>query len=449
LRAWIVIDLGFGDGGKGLITDYLVRRHTAEWVVRFNGGAQAGHNVVTPDGRHHTFSQFGSGTFVPGVRTFLSRFVAVHPTALLVEEKSLRCVGVTDGFDRLRISAEAPVTTPYHQAANRLRELARGADRHGSCGSGFGETVRDSRENPAEVVRAGDMVDLPSLRKKLAQARERLWALVRELPPPAAESGQWEREQSVFHFGEIGDRWMDAVMGLAQKDILLPEEQAARRLRATQAVIFEGAQGVLLDEDAGLHPYTTWSHCTPRNANSILREVDPSADVCRVGVTRAYALRHGPGPLPTESNAFRAAVSDHNRAGEWQGGVRYGWFDSVLARYALAVAGRMDTLLVTHLDVPRRADEWMVCPAYRSLRGQSVVDLAEDDASRANRIPLLDPQDWERRLRLTEALCRVEPILETTSALETDLLHRMEELLGRSIDGGSRGPRAKDVWMNK
>src|SRR5215210_2605913 len=126
MRAFVIVDLGFGDAGKGLLTDCLVRRTGAKVVVRYNGGAQAGHNVVTPDGRHHTFSQFGSGSFVPGVRTFLSRDVVVHPTALLREEASLRTAGVTDALERLRISADAVVVTPYHQALNRLRETARG-----------------------------------------------------------------------------------------------------------------------------------------------------------------------------------------------------------------------------------------------------------------------------------------------------------------------------------
>ncbi|HMA92189.1 MAG TPA: adenylosuccinate synthetase, partial [Polyangiaceae bacterium] len=100
-RAFIVVDLGFGDAGKGLLTDALVRRHDIQLVMRFNGGAQAGHNVVTDSGRHHTFSQFGSGTFVPGVRTHLSRDVVVHPTALAVEAEVLTRQGVTDALERL------------------------------------------------------------------------------------------------------------------------------------------------------------------------------------------------------------------------------------------------------------------------------------------------------------------------------------------------------------
>ena len=112
MRAYIVVDLGFGDSGKGLLTDYLVRHFEANVVVRYNGGAQAAHNVVTPDGRHHTFSQFGSGTFNSQVKTYLARHVVIHPTALLIEGDILEQKGVLNPFSRLRISDRALSYTP-------------------------------------------------------------------------------------------------------------------------------------------------------------------------------------------------------------------------------------------------------------------------------------------------------------------------------------------------
>jgi len=159
LRAYIVVDLGFGDCGKGLLTDFLVRHSGAGLVVRYNGGAQAGHNVVTSEGLHHTFSQFGSGTFVPGVKTYLSRDVVIHPDALLVEGNVLEAKGVTDAFARLRVSEWALVITPFHQAANRIREIARGMARHGSCGVGVGEAVEDAMRHPESCILAGDLAD--------------------------------------------------------------------------------------------------------------------------------------------------------------------------------------------------------------------------------------------------------------------------------------------------
>ena len=132
----IVVDLGYGDAGKGTVVDWLCARRGAaprvpRTVVRFNGGAQAAHNVVTPDGRHHTFAQFGSGMFTPGVRTHLSRFMLVDPLALASEAAHLADVGVPDALDRLSVHRDALLSTPFHRAANRARERARRAARHG------------------------------------------------------------------------------------------------------------------------------------------------------------------------------------------------------------------------------------------------------------------------------------------------------------------------------
>ncbi|WP_426114859.1 adenylosuccinate synthetase [Massilia sp. PWRC2] len=150
-----VIGLAFGDCGKGLFVDYLCRLWHAHTVVRFNGGGQAGHNVVLPDGRRHTFSQFGAGAFVAGTCSVLAYPVIVHPGALLVEHEYLRRCGVDDALARLLIDARCRVTTPFHQAAGRLRELARGDAAHGSCGVGVGETVRHGLQHAAQILRYG------------------------------------------------------------------------------------------------------------------------------------------------------------------------------------------------------------------------------------------------------------------------------------------------------
>ena len=186
-EAHVVVDLGCGDQGKGTVTDFLVRAHGAHSVVRFNGGAQAGHNVVTDDGRHHTFAQFGAG-FVAGVETWLTEHVAVQPWAMVVEAEHLARAGVSDAFARTRIAAEAPVITPFHRAANRLRERARGEGRHGSCGMGVGETVRDARAlGDEDVVRVRDLLDGATARAKLRRVQERKRAEVAALRGCGAE----------------------------------------------------------------------------------------------------------------------------------------------------------------------------------------------------------------------------------------------------------------------
>ena len=443
-RAYVLVDLGFGGAGKGLFTDHLVRRTAAALVVRYNGGAQAGRNVVTPDGRHHTFAQLGAGTFVPGVRTFLSRYVAVHPTALLVEAEALAAVGVDDALSRLSISENAPIVTPFHQAAGRLRELARGADRHGSCGIGVGEAVRDARERPDESVVAGDLRDGALLRSKLAKIRDRKWAEIEALGPLADRSASWEL--GVFKNRALADRWLARAGGLAERGRIVPDSTLGTALAGVGAVVFEGAQGVLLDEWAGFHPFTTWSRCTGENALALLAEAAADLAVMQIGVLRTHAVRHGPGPFPTETPELQSAVVEHNVQDDWQGKVRYGWFDAVLARYALDVAGPLDALALTHLDVPARLGRWRLSGGYEGA--DAAADLVERSAS--GRITRLRPPG-ERSLpqqeRRTALLASLLPVLEDCAPTEAAVLERTEDLLGRQVDWVSRGPRSTDVSL--
>jgi adenylosuccinate synthase len=448
VRAYVLADLGFGDAGKGLLTDWLVRRTGATLVVRYNGGAQAGHNVVTPDGRHHTFAQLGAGTFVPGVRTFLSRHVVIHPTALLAEAEALAAKGVGDALSRLSISEGALVITPFHQAAGRLRELARGAARHGSCGVGVGEAVEDALTRPDEAVRAGDLRHPALLRGKLLRLRERKAAEVEALGPIAGMGAA--REHGAFTSADLSERWLEVATHLAGLGLVVPDATLAAAMAGAGSVIFEGAQGVLLDEQAGFHPFTTWSRCTPENALALLAEAAPGAQVQTIGVLRSHAVRHGPGPLPTESPDLRPAIFDHNGFGEWQGAVRYGWFDPVLARYALDVAGPFDRIALTHLDAPARLGRWRVCTGYAMLATEERdADLiAEKDAAgRVTRLAAPLEPGLSRQERLTGLLSRVLPAFEDCEPSEAAVLRRMQALLGQSIDFISRGPRAGDVSL--
>jgi adenylosuccinate synthase len=395
--AIIVIDLGYGDGGKGTVVDFLVREHAAGLVVRFNGGPQAGHNVVTPDGRHHTFAQFGSGTFVPDVRTLLSHFMLIEPYALLNEANHLAKVGVEDALDRLVIDARCPVITPAHQAANRLRELARGARAHGTCGLGMGETMADLRVISQLLLRAGELRDRRVVREKLIAASglklvqcERAIAATRGLP------------QAKGCLATLRDpAWVDVAADnyatLADRATVVSPREADALLTGAGTVVFEGAQGVLLDENFGFHPHTTWSTTTTANADALLDGTAFTGTRRRIGVTRTYATRHGPGPCVTEDPSLRAALPEpHNRDDGWQGPFRVGPLDLVAMRYALSVCP-VDELGVTHLDrlaaLPPR-----VCTAY-DLAGEALTVLEPPD-----------PDNLNHRARLTDDLRDYRPV---------------------------------------
>lgn len=448
MRAYIVVDLGFGDAGKGLLTDFLVRQCNAGLVIRYNGGAQAGHNVVTADGCHHTFSQFGSGTFVPDVKTYLSRHIVVHPTALLLEGNVLEQKGVLNPFSRIRISDQALVITPFHQAANRIREIIRGSNRHGSCGVGVGEAVEDALLYPSNCIRAGDLNTPSLLRRKLQtiqkKKREQVIRLHEDFPNETA------REFEVFERDDVIDIWISSIDRIRKLGLVVSDLVLRQWLRETDSVVFEGAQGVLLDEDAGFHPFTTWSRCTSANALEIINEYIPTSSVFRIGVMRSYALRHGPGPLPTETDELASKISEHNSFNEWQGRVRYGWFDMVLARYALRVTGGVDTLMITHMDILPHLKTWKYCMGYLDrydshyLPDKSVI--SNDVLKDLHVSPYLSV---EQRGKITNLISSVTPVIKACRPNEGNVLRKIELLLGQSIGIVSRGPSAANVSLLK
>ena len=436
-RAFIVVDLGFGDAGKGLITDYLTRQTGAKLVVRFNGGAQAGHNVVTPEGQHHTFSQFGSGSFVPGVRTFLGRDVLIHPTALLREAEALIRHGLTDILDRLAISENARIITPFHQAAGRIRELSRNGKGHGTCGVGVGETVSDSLEHPEETLHARDLEDRRRVHEILEAIRVRKAAEVRALPG-ALENPKIRSEMLLLEDPDITDRWIRQLSDLTGRGLVVADDLLADWTTSSGTTIFEGSQGVLLDESWGFHPFTTWSDCTPASARSLLKQACPGSEIETIGVTRCYSCRHGCGPLPTETSALVAVIREHNGLDPWQGEIRYGWFDSVLTRYSIDVVGGVDRLAITHLDAPERTDDWFVATALR------LADMTGSYRT-IERLPRSRDSELSRQAAIAEMLFHVEPVLSSCPSTSKEVLKATEELLGQRADLVSLGPSAGDV----
>ncbi len=400
-EAFIVTDLGFGDAGKGATVDYLARRARTVAVVRHNGGPQAAHNVITPDGRHHTFAQFGSGSFVAGVETFLSRDMLVNPINMYPEAAHLESLGVNDIWSRVSVDGMAKVITPWHIAVNKIRETARGDARHGSCAQGIGETMADDLECPELTLRAGH-ISANKLPGHLDDIRRYKLDQALAISRPQ-NSDEWFKLMDSDSVSDTADQYRD----WARRVRIVNEGYLALIADKYEQIIFEGAQGVLLDEWYGFHPHTTWSTTTPQNARDQLSEIDYQGNIKTIGVVRAYTTRHGAGPFPTEDPGLASRIPEyHNGTGEYQGSFRYGHFDAVLHRYAQQ-ASRVDELVVTGLDRLTDIGDWQVCDKYK-------VDDADKSffkrvGEKAVDVVLGPSRDLAHQERLGRVLDRVEP----------------------------------------
>lgn len=366
----IVTDLSFGDQGKGTTVDYLARLGNVSAVIRYTGGSQPAHNVVTTDGRHHTFRQIGSGTFVEGVHTHLSRFVLLDPMELAAEVKLLSNLGCVDVITRLSVDEDVKVITPFHRDANFVREQSRGNQAHGTCGMGIGETMAMSLARPDITVYAKDLKEKATLTRKFRLIREYFESSLfsqtsyKELLPEEGVTGNrpW--------FGGVKPEvWADLYYEVG-KHLNIVSGTYLHKLSLEGNLIFEGAQGVLLDEWYGFHPHTTWGTTTPANAETLLREIGYSGTIEKLGVLRAYQTRHGAGPFVTEDTELTQLLPDtHNENHGWQGLFRVGWFDLVMARYALLVSGGVDSLVITNIDRFLATEKKKICNAYLFHQG--------------------------------------------------------------------------------
>lgn len=341
--AHIVAGMAFGDEGKGATVDFLCRLLGAKLVVRFNGGPQAAHTVVLPDGRFHMFSQFGSGTFA-GADTHLSRFMLVSPKAMMDEERIIReTFGVTDLWKRLTVEDQCVVITPFHQAVNRILEWTRGNGRHGSCGLGVGQARSNHLEYGESVLFAADVKYEKVAKEKLkflqSVAYKSVAPLLTKKLPHDLEARELLTESDAIDWAwQMMKDWPAKIVGAHYLHNVLD-------LRYKE-VVFEGAQGVLLDEKYGTAPHNTWTNCTFENAESLLWNF--CGDVYKIGCFRTYFTRHGAGPFPTE-DPLLGFPELHNSAGVYQGAFRLGRFDWSNARYAVNVA-KPTEISLSHLD---------------------------------------------------------------------------------------------------
>jgi len=315
--AKIIIGANYGDEAKGLFTDFLCSRtRGGTIVIRFNGGAQAAHTVKLKDGRRHVFNHIGSGSFT-GAATYLSRFFVCNPILFAREWSALSELGVMpDVF----VDPLSLVSTPYDMMINHLAEQARGINRHGSCGLGFGETIERNLTQDYAITVA-DLLDTRTLQQKLDLIRFN-WMPRRlaELGVINVESEWIERRLS----NDLRNRYVKTVEFFLECTSL----RTAEAISLYPNLVFEGAQGLLLDQDNGSFPHVTRSNTGLKNVIALAHDMGlEHLDVHYV--TRAYMTRHGAGPLAWElPEKPYAAIIDHtNVPNPHQGSLRFAWLD--------------------------------------------------------------------------------------------------------------------------
>ncbi len=369
---FVTVGLGFGDEGKGTTVDCLTRKFDVGLIVRYGSGFQAAHNVALPDGRHHTFSGFGSGTFVPKTKTLLSKYVLIEPFALENEEKHLREIGVSDAFQRLYVDERAVITTPFHIISNRLNSQTLA---HGTCGMGVGATMEDSINHPERIIRVADIFS-ENLENKLKATRNFF-----------SNSLNTTKDFDI-PISLIAEKYRE----LGSKFNVLTESKV-KSLVQSENIIFEGAQGILLDEDYGFHPHTTWSHTTKRNALQILYNCGIEENPITVGITRTYGTRHGNGVFPTcDSVLTKTFVESHNDSKGFAGNFRCGWLDLPLLKYAVKANQGIDYLALTHLDKLNQFDKWKVCVSYNSSILETLPCSLDEQGAITNYLSSAEPQ---------------------------------------------------------
>jgi adenylosuccinate synthase len=345
--------LGFGDSGKGSIVDALVRKYQSKLVIRYCGGAQASHAVTTEDGRVHKFSQWGAGTLA-GAMTYLHYPMIIDPLAMRNEAESLKSnFGFGDPWRLLTIHPDCLIATRVHKYVNRQSAET---IQNGSCGMGIGATREYWLKYGSDAIVASDLV---------SNSSQLVWydRLIGKLELMIARYELQHKFSAVLEARALLDI---ATLHLAWRVLPLEFKQP----KSDEVVIFEGSQGLLLDQHYGCSPHTTWSDVTARSALELIHRNDVIfTSVRQLGIIRAYMTRHGAGPLPTAMSPEELSVmglSDpYNPHNEYQGRMRFGWPDVALLEYALDSAQGIDSLAVNCVDqvdgkslhVRMRADE--------------------------------------------------------------------------------------------
>jgi adenylosuccinate synthase len=419
----VVVGSQWGDEGKGKIVDWLSEQ--ADIVVRFQGGHNAGHTLVI-DGVTYKLSLLPSGVVRPGKLSVIGNGVVLDPHALLEEIEQLAGQGVKVTPESLRIAENATLILPLHQELDALRESGGALTRVGSTRRGIGPAYEDKVGRRA--IRVMDLADLPSLDRKIERLLVHHNALRRAygLEPISGAAVYDELKR-------IAPRvlpFMDTVWSLLD-----------HKRREGKRILFEGAQGALLDIDHGTYPFVTSSNTVAAQA-ATGSGLGPAAIGYVLGICKAYTTRVGEGPFPSEQeNDIGRLIGERGREfGTVTGRPRRcGWFDAVLVRQTVRTSG-INGLALTKLDILDGLTEIKVCVAYR-LNGREIDYLPAGEHAQAKVEPIYEAiAGWQ------EPTARARSWADLP-AQAIKYVRRVEELVGCSVALLSTSPEREDTIL--
>ena len=420
-----VFGLQWGDEGKGKIVDYLAQ--DAQVVVRYCGGANAGHTVRIGPNKYSTHL-LPVGIFRPGIMNLIANGVVLDPEALFTEIDEFTARGVSITPDNLRVSYKTHVVMPYHKTEDGARETQSAANSIGTTRRGIGPAYADKMHRMS-AIRVSDLIDSTRLRAKLDYIiadRNSIFAHLYGLPPMNAAE--------IFdQYDKLGQRLKPFVADTTAIMI--------KAWKAGQHILFEGAHAVLLDVDHGTYPYVTSSNCS---ALGLFPGAGAPPQMCRnfVGIMKAYTTRVGGGPFPTEQDN---AIGNYIRERGNEYGTttrrprRCGWFDAAAVRYSCELCG-VTAISLMLLDVLTGLDELQICTGYQS-QGKPIDGFLADMGMLADVQPIYETMPgWKEDL---SDIRRFEDLpLNARKYVE-----RLEEVVGTPIKMISVSPERSATLM--
>jgi adenylosuccinate synthase len=420
-----VVGSQWGDEGKGKIVDWLSER--ADVVVRFQGGHNAGHTLVI-DGKVYKLSLLPSGIVREGKLSIIGNGVVIDPTALLKEIDAIKAQGVTITPDNLMIAENASLILPLHQQADHVAEAARGANKIGTTGRGIGPAYEDKVGRRA--IRICDLADAETL-------KERVEALV-------AHHNAFRRGVDVEEL-----KVEDVIADLqAFADKILPFAKPVWRTldklaKQGKRILFEGAQGIMLDVDHGTYPFVTSSNTVAGSA--FAGAGFPVGKLgCILGITKAYTTRVGSGPFPTEladEVGQRLGERGHEFGTVTGRQRRCGWFDSIMVKQAVTISG-INGIALTKLDVMDGLEKVKICVGY-TIGDKTYDYFPSAIKDQASVVPVYEEMEgWSE----TTAGCRS---FKDLPANAVKYIRRIEELIETPVYTVSTSPEREDTILVK